>query len=508
MTHSIAYYEKVIADQAHIINFERARCKQLEDTIANKRIPINMRQATIAIKKLVETDTPDENGWYRAHLPHLAVPAGSSASTMSRAVRNLEEYTGVIEIRKERDKHEPDKEIIYIKPTDLLNHPKEIVTLKDIKRHGGDHRCQCGGELLIKTRVLTCQEYTVCKDCGTTHYLQPRMINTPLQDAMGENEQEEEETDEQPRCNVQPLTVDTVCHIVDGDPIARCNGILEELKSLPVWCAHRGKVPYNVSKDVRSYQKAEPDNKNTWTTFDQAQAIYETSRSWSKPFDGIGFMNTGDYVFTDIDHCRDKDTGELTEDAQALIACLDSYTEASYSGTGIHIIARGHVPRGRKHDGVEMYPAWRFFTFTGQHIAGTPPTISDSQAELDSLYQELFPADIPTPIVPTSRPKTGPISTQKVLEKGKNDIKFMDLFHGTCIGAYYLKKDGVTPDYSRADAALFEKLLYWTDGDVSTSKGLFEQSGLMRDKWNRTDYRESTINKALAMYQHSRRIAS
>jgi hypothetical protein len=35
-----------------------------------------------------------------------------------------------------------------------------------------------------------------------------------------------------------------------------------------------------------------------------------------------------------------------------------------------------------------------------------------------------------------------PPSDEKILEKGKHDLKFMDLFHGVCVGSYYQKKDG------------------------------------------------------------------
>ena len=161
--HSIAYYQELVASQAHIINYERDRRKQLEDTIANRNLPLNMRQATLAIKKLVDTSSPDENGWYRAHLPRLADSGGSSASTMSRALRNFAECTGAIELHKVPDTHDPYKEILYIKPTDLLDRPADIIPLKDIKRHGGDHRvfCDaCGSEDLIERKKQ------VCRSCG------------------------------------------------------------------------------------------------------------------------------------------------------------------------------------------------------------------------------------------------------------------------------------------------------------------------------------------------------
>ena len=41
-------------------------------------------------------------------------------------------------------------------------------------------------------------------------------------------------------------------------------------------------------------------------------------------------------------------------------------------------------------DKVEMYDSARFFTMTGNHLPGTPPTIEDRQAELEALHWEIF----------------------------------------------------------------------------------------------------------------------
>ena len=56
----------------------------------------------------------------------------------------------------------------------------------------------------------------------------------------------------------------------------------------------------------------------------------------------------------------------------ALIQILDSYTEVSPSGTGVHVICNGTLPDGRHHTpGMEMYSDSRYFTVTGAHVPGT-----------------------------------------------------------------------------------------------------------------------------------------
>jgi putative DNA primase/helicase len=52
-----------------------------------------------------------------------------------------------------------------------------------------------------------------------------------------------------------------------------------------------------------------------------------------------------------------------------VIEGLDSYTELSPSGKGVHVIAKGQIPHGGRRGAVEMYCQDRFFTVTG-HVLG------------------------------------------------------------------------------------------------------------------------------------------
>ena len=62
--------------------------------------------------------------------------------------------------------------------------------------------------------------------------------------------------------------------------------------------------------------------------------------------------------------------------------------------------------------------------------------------------------------------------------------------------------DGVIPEgksHSEADAALCAMLAFWCGGDIEQMDRLFRQSALMRDKWERDDYRTATLTKAVTM---------
>ena len=174
------------------------------------------------------------------------------------------------------------------------------------------------------------------------------------------------------------------------------------------------------------------------------------------------------------------------------MARLDSYTEASQSGAGVHIIARGVIPsdKGRRDakQGVEMYSTARFFVMTGQHLDGTPATIERRQSAVSGLFQEIFgerkqetkPA--PTPVESLA------LSDSDLLNKASrasNGATFSALWRGDFASAGFGSQ-------SEADGALLALLYFWTGGDKDRSFRLFSQSGLNRDKWERADYREST----------------
>ena len=84
--------------------------------------------------------------------------------------------------------------------------------------------------------------------------------------------------------------------------------------------------------------------------------------------------------------------------AQAIIDELNTYAEVSPSGCGVKLWLRGAVPGGGRRSGqVELYSNRRFFTLTGQQLAGTPTTINDRPGELLQLLRRLLTAAVPRP---------------------------------------------------------------------------------------------------------------
>jgi putative DNA primase/helicase len=102
--------------------------------------------------------------------------------------------------------------------------------------------------------------------------------------------------------------------------------IPEELKQLQQWVCHKNKVPFNPLTGAPA-KAGQPD---TWARFkDAVKAVGN--------YDGIGFeFNNNGIVGIDLDKVIAED-GTVSAEALEIVAMLDSYTEYSPSGKGLHI---------------------------------------------------------------------------------------------------------------------------------------------------------------------------
>jgi putative DNA primase/helicase len=144
----------------------------------------------------------------------------------------------------------------------------------------------------------------------------------------------------------------------------RTENIPEELKARPQWVVWQavGEKPDKVPYSARTGRKASSTDLMTWSTFEEALEAYERGE-----YAGLGFVfSSGDpYTGIDLDNCVDEN-GKIADWTLEIARYLDSYTELSATGSGLHIIVRGDVPNRRKGD-LEVYSSKRFFTVTG-HI--------------------------------------------------------------------------------------------------------------------------------------------
>ena len=129
---------------------------------------------------------------------------------------------------------------------------------------------------------------------------------------------------------------------------------------------------------------------DTWGDLADAKSHNE-----SADVDGVGFVFDAEGLVAgvDLDDCRDPNTGEIDDWARDVVDRLDSFTEVSPSGTGLHVYILGFVPDGGNRadvgDGeIEIYDNGRYFTVSGRHVDGTPKEVNQAQ---DSLKETTTP---------------------------------------------------------------------------------------------------------------------
>ena len=266
------------------------------------------------------------------------------------------------------------------------------------------------------------------------------------------------------------------------------------------WVCWRGEPTKNgrLGKkpvDAKRNQLANITDSSTWASFSQAESLYHQKR----PYLGLGFVFSSDdpLLGIDLDNCRHTESGQIEDWAQQLIDCCQTYSEVSPSGSGVKLFMQGKMP-GTRHKAqyqtgaVEMYDCKRFFTVTGQHLDDTPKEISENPLAIKNVYEMVFAAtEQPTT---TDKLVVSPIQMddQALIEKAtlaQNGNQFRLLWEGDWQAAGH-------PSASEADLALASRLAFWTQRDYSRIENLMRQSGLNRDKYQRDDYMQRTIQKA------------
>lgn len=271
-----------------------------------------------------------------------------------------------------------------------------------------------------------------------------------------------------------------------------------DLKSLKQWVCFKlepnekkgkpDKIPYNP----RTGYRAKANDPGTWADYDAAINALNAGG-----YDGIGFEFAGGIFGVDLDHVITQDGIDAA--AQDIIETLDSYTEYSPSGTGVHILCKGTIPPGeRKAGSAEMYSHGRFFTVTGKAFGPVKP-LAERTAQAAAVHAKYFKKADP-PAAPAPYPVfTLSQSDDEVLQRAfnsRNGDRIRALYGGD-INAH----NGADRSHSAADLALCSELAYWTNGDAAQIDRIFRRSALWRDKWDEKrgakTYGETTIAAAL-----------
>ncbi len=233
-----------------------------------------------------------------------------------------------------------------------------------------------------------------------------------------------------------------------------------ELQQLDQWVVASGAIQADgtankVPLNPRTGEKADVTDSTTWGSFaDACNCGYK--------FIGFVLSKSDPYTIIDLDRPVDEIQAERH---RAILDSLESYTELSQSGNGVHIICRGKIPHGVRRDKVEIYSQARYMICTGQVIKERP--IADCQAVLDGMYSQMNQA-----ISAELTQVDGILSDDDIYAmatRAVNAQKFNELWVGEWIGKY--------PSQSEADFALLSMLAFYTK-DNEQVRRLFRRCAL------------------------------
>lgn len=284
------------------------------------------------------------------------------------------------------------------------------------------------------------------------------------------------------------------------------------------------KVPFSPHYDGRAKSGSKDGSHvRTWGTFDEACRAVD-----KYGYDGVGIMFGNGIMGIDIDGCIED--GKMSDSARDIITRVNSYTEYSPSGTGVHTLCFGEIPKGVRNDdiGLEMYPSGRFFTLTGHRFENYSKMArkAESQPIIDAIYKENFGRRTELSAEKSvSAPSEQVYTSEEIVKKILSAPKMADKFRQLCQGkpphvwdaanekwtekidTHFLKEDG-SPDGSKLDYSFCKMLVFYrataeqideiyrAQESGKEIKGLtVEGGGLARDKWDRRQGADGTYGQ-------------
>lgn len=334
-------------------------------------------------------------------------------------------------------------------------------------------------------------------------------------------------------------------NLANPTPVAiKLEELPAEIKGRRIWClwSYRRregddrwtKVPFQpvgankwyIDHVGENWRKAKSSDPRTHSSYEK---VVETLQDFREDFDGIGIFLRGDVAGSDLDNCRDRDTGTIKPWAKEILDEISTYTEVSPSGTGCKYLCFGVLAtirdevgiehnrdfrkKKKREDGdgeVEVYDksSNRFFTLTGNRLHEHPGSLQHRQGELSSVYKRVFAPEISVALKHNKQrtraekkyAESNPLDIQfadrdilKLACSAKNKQKFKELYLDGS-----LKHHGM--DHSVADFALCSMIAFYTGPDPKRIDRIFRTSALCGTpdrirKWDRLS--EQTIDRVI-----------
>lgn len=252
-----------------------------------------------------------------------------------------------------------------------------------------------------------------------------------------------------------------------------------------------GKVT-KVPCDKQAHAVSVNDEGN-YLSLEDAFTAYENDAR----FDGVGWVlsSDDDVVGIDFDDVVSED-GTVSQQAWEIVQELDSWTEFSPSGTGLHTLVRGELADDLKQQGalddgdIEMYEESRFFTMTANAVDTLPQTIEHAdipsiQADVLGERESVLTGEL---VDDDSLDSDVSASPQDVYERASaSSEKFERLWNCR-----------TTHDESDGDQALLAQLAFWCKGDIRLMEDCMRTS-----KRNRTKFDRKATSNGKSYLRHS-----
>lgn len=235
---------------------------------------------------------------------------------------------------------------------------------------------------------------------------------------------------------------------------------------------------------------------------------------------GVGFVFTREVPFFCIDVDNALHDGVWSPVAQTLCNWLSTcFIEVSYSGKGLHIIGTTQpfeCGEENKTYKLDLYgqSAGHFIALTGHHAQGDASRLVDLSPLIAWPGWSSRPVAGSLPTEWTACPSSdwsGPADDEELIRRmlaskpsaasvlgSRATVQELWAADSAALSRCYPDNHGREFNWSDADAALCSHLAFWAGKDCERMDRLFRVSGLMRDKWERPDYMQSTILKAVA----------
>ncbi len=288
--------------------------------------------------------------------------------------------------------------------------------------------------------------------------------------------------------------------------------IPNELKNNGLFCCYKAQRTkeghYNKTPFIPvNGNPADVSDPSTFRSYQEAKDDF----NWeANGYHGVGVLLTNNIGLIDIDDCYLF--GDLSPLAKHIIEKMNTYTEISPSGCGIHILfkVKNNFKISTKkyyiknpNNNLEIYlpDTGRYSTITGQHLVGTPKQIKIRSDEILEVFNEYmrrkssnFKIKKPQKENPDSKDKIKKMSDKELLRRirvSKSGEKFIDVYDFGNWRKHFKSQ-------SEADMYLAGLFAFFTGKDTERISQLMLESPLYRQKWNTNkNYLERTIEKAI-----------